>query len=903
MKKLLLVMLLTCALVTSVSAGKKKRPETVGEKGPKIVVFNAGRPWMGQSISNLLATSGCRAVCVDSRYLDGFGGASIKVNMTDVREPEPWDGITPALSQLSTKKLVVFHDFKDENLTKMLTPERIAQLRAFVEKGGHILFTIHTPFEVGDLLPVKLGEYESVEGEDYVAKRPSAPEFAAFPETMPVFKQFRQAVPVDGAEVLSNITIRGYTAAPYLVRKKLGEGSVTFFNGEYTYAHQLKEFSNWAYGAAFFCAVAANAGDIKLDAEKKITVMQPIPGRNEIGEVSVAVKSPVIGITPNDAAVSVADNTATFGNGCKITLSPLGSVSVSYPGVENPLIRKYNIPEISYSTDRSFFDDKTAEATDAAATLTAADIKWQVASFTAEGNTAVITYTAPDSEMRWIFTAGKLDLDGREYAGIADRVEIVKCPLYLNALSFKAELTPPEPLFARRNSCYSPPRGYSDFDMSGKTDGDTSNWSFFGSGQPFELVACQNGVYLANIEEAESMTAQLIRKKGSAFIDNIRNVGVGRVHAPVATKNYWHWFSAGPERGHNEYLAMYQLQRRDLRRKAGLKELPAYPICRYSHQISKEEQKAVRDAAIKAGYRFLALPGVEEPPDHSYSPDRHPMLQELQAAGVGAHIWTAGSYVQGDGGWIYQNHPEWFVRDKNGKIFAYAGKRYPVIDVNNPEFFEWYCSIAKPAIERGVKWVYRDMDGAAAGAVNYAKEESPNGMASQIKFYRFFHENGCRVAIEGMNPLALDEYWYRPALYKPFTGNEFCLVGSVPSANFHEGLELDFFRTGMFGCFPITELSGYTFQFDRVKDEVVRANRMVSLVPKFNETLDHVGMPFIRETEFGTTWIGDKGGALLFWNPAKKVTVELPEGWKIRGVEGNVLTDVQADAIYLLEKK
>ena len=103
--------------------------------------------------------------------------------------------------------------------------------------------------------------------------------------------------------------------------------------------------------------------------------------------------------------------------------------------------------------------------------------------------------------------------------------------------------------------------------------------------------------------------------------------------------------------------------------------------------------------------------------------------------------------------------------------------------------------------------------------------------------------------------------------------------------------------------FSTTELSGYTFQFDRVKDEVVRANRMVSLVPKFNEALDNTGMPFVRETEFGTTWIGEKGGALFFWNPAKKVTVNLPAGWKIKGVDGNVLTDVKEDAIYLLEKK
>lgn len=75
------------------------------------------------------------------------------------------------------------------------------------------------------------------------------------------------------------------------------------------------------------------------------------------------------------------------------------------------------------------------------------------------------------------------------------------------------------------------------------------------------------------------------------------------------------------------------------------------------------------------------------------------------------------------------------------------------------------------------------------------------------------------------------------------------------------------------------------------------------MLKQLNAALDNTGMPFIRETAFGTTWIGENGGALFFWNPVKKVTVNLPDGWKIKGIEGNVLTDVKADAIYLLEKQ
>lgn len=910
MKKWYLYLALIPALILSMGANKQKMPPKVGEKGPWMILFNGGRPWQGEGKAKTLSSAGCRVISLDSRYLDGFGGATLKVNIGDTVEPKPFDGISKVLDlkkltlgNTVNRKLILFHNLSEKNLASILTPERVEILHKYVEAGGNILFTIKAPRTLDSLLPIKLGDFEDANDIPLYATRPVGKEYEIFPEKLPVFKQFRTGELMPDSEALSMIcTEDGNPIAPYIARRKIGKGTVTFLNTESEYAHQLKEFSNWAYGNAFFVAVVSDSGKMKLNAEKFITKMQDIPERKQVEEVTVDVLEPQLGVTEISSAPVIADNVATFGDGSKVQLFEDGSVSVTYPGEEKPFIDKFFIPEIGYSTDRTFFNAATAEANDEAATITAADIKWKAKSFTVEGNKAVVTYIAPESEMRWVFTAGKLALDGRDFYGIAEHVEVVKCPLLLNTISFKSQLTPEKPLFARRNSCYSPPRGYAEFDMTGKKDADTYSWGFFGSGQPFELLVCEDSVYMASIASPQAISPKMIRKQGDKFIDNSRSQSWGRIHAPANTADYWHWFSRGPERGHNDYLAMYQYQRQHLRRQVGLKELPVYPNARYTHQVTKAEQEAVRDAAAKAGFRFLRLTGCEEPADVSFSPDRFDLISSLKAKGVASTIWTAGSYVQGDGGWIYQNHPEWFVRDKKGKIFAYGSGRYPVIDINNEDYLQWYFSIAKPAVEAGIGWVYRDMDGAAAGCINYAKPESPHGMASQIRVYKFFHDLGCRVGIEGMNPLVIDEYWYRPALYQPFAGNEFCLVGSVPSGNFWEGLELDFFRAGMFGCFITTELSGYTFQFDRVKDEVVRANRMVSLVPKFNEALDNTGMPFIRETEFGTTWIGEKGGALLFWNPAKKVTVNLPQGWKIKGVDGNVLTDVQPDAIYLLEK-
>ncbi|MCQ2352252.1 MAG: hypothetical protein MJ033_02100 [Victivallaceae bacterium] len=890
-----------CAVL--LTAGPQKMAPTVGTKGPLIAVLNGGRPYLGNEMCNMLIKAGCRGINVNGTYLDGFSGAPIRINMTDKVEPTPFDGITPLLKRLAGKKLVIFHDIPADSMSRMLTKERIAKLRQYVENGGNILFTLDCPNEVGDLLPLEMEEAGEVEMPLF-ADRPAGEDFAFFPEKIPVYRAIHPGCAVDGAVVLSVIRDeKGNEVAPFLVRKSIGKGTVTFLNAEIAFARQMKEFSNWAYGKAFFIAVAGNCAKIKVNVNPLIQKMQDIPARQEIGEIAVDVKIPQLAVAEDVDAPKITGKTAVFSNGCRLTLAADGSVEIIYPGKKDALIRNYRIPEISYSTDRTLFDAATAEATDGAAKVTAAGIKWQVAGFAADGKCAVITYRAKDSEMRWIFTAGKLALDGREYTGIADRVDVVKCPLYINKIVFTSELAPEKPLFARRYACYQPPRGYHDFDMTGKTSADTSLWGVFGSGQPFELVACENAVFLAGIDEAQAVSTQLFRKKTDKAITRIRHHGFGRVHAPVASKNYWHWYDVGAERGHNEYLAMYQYMRQNLRRKAGLKELPAYPCVSVVHQVSAEEQEIVRQTAAKAGYRFFKLIGCEEPADVSFSASRFPLIREMRDMGMRSHIWTAGSYVQGDGGWIYNHHPEWFVRDKDGKIFAYGDGRYPVIDINDEAYGKWFRELVTPALDAGIGWVYRDMDGAASDTVNYAQKESPNGLAAQIELYRFFHEKDCRVAIEGMNPLVIDENWYRPALYTPFAGIEFCLVGGAPWGWFYEGLELDFFRLGMFDCFPITEFSGYTFRFERIKDELVRADRMVSLVPKFNEALDHVGMPFIRETAFGTTWMSEKGGALFFWDPVEKVTVNLPDGWKIRGIDGNVLTDVKADAIYLLERK
>ncbi len=904
MLKKILVLALLCAVAVALPAGKSSLPKWKGNNGSKVLLFNGGRPWQGDDLANVFVKQKCRVRSINSKYLDGFGGASIKDHANDKVEPTPMDGITPAMKDLSIYKLVIFHLFKQDLLDQMLTPERIATLRTYVENGGNVIFFLNAPGDAGDLLPVELGGIESVDAEiPLTANCPEGDLFKCFPKTLPVLAYYRQAVPTSGAEVLSWITSpAGDKLMPYIARKTIGKGTVTFVNAESRYALTLKEFSQWAYGAAFFIAISADSGKFAASPEKLLRSYQPIPGRSDVGEVEVSVLPPENKIIENPTAPVIADRTATFANGVKLVVNANGELAVSFPGDEKPFFHKLAIPQLGVAADRNYFDDATAEATDAAAKVEAIDLNWQFEKLYADGGNAVLVYTAPGAEMHWIFKAGKLLLDGRTMEGFADRVEVLKADdRYLTTLTFEAELDPVAPKFARRFSCYSEPRGYSDFDMSGKTKSDTSDWSVFGSGQPFELLVYENGIYLAHIDDVQAVNVRMSRDKGAEYIANKRAIPVGRVHAPVQSACYWHWKGEGAERGHNDYLAIYQFMRKMLRAKANLQELPAYPMGHYNH-ISKGEAEVVTDLIRQAGYRYILIPGFETFITSTFSPNTYERNRELLAMGLQVRVWSAGSYEQGNGGWILNHHPEWFVRDKNGKVFSYGG-RYPVIDVNNPEFFKWFTELVKPAIESGIRGVYRDMDGAAGNCINYALKESPHGLASQVKFYRFFHDNNCRVSVEGMNPIVLDEYWYRPDKYTSLHGYEFALVGGAPMNYDPFGLTLDPFRLGMYASFMTFDNSGTMLGFDRVPGEVERGKRVLSFVPKFNEALDNTGMPYVRETPFGTTWIGDKGGALFFWNPAKKVTVELPANWKIRGVNGNVLTDVKGDSIYLIDKQ
>ena len=137
--------------------------------------------------------------------------------------------------------------------------------------------------------------------------------------------------------------------------------------------------------------------------------------------------------------------------------------------------------------------------------------------------------------------------------------------------------------------------------------------------------------------------------------------------------------------------------------------------------------------------------------------------------------------------------------------------------------------------------------------------------------------SGSRVVSTGMDPLVLDG---ADVSRHDLGRAPFALVGGA----WKRVRGVDAFTAAAYGAFPAEGAS---------PDGAVAAS--------VAEALRLCVMPFVRETPFGTVWVGKDGGAIFFLKDADDVDVKLPTSWTIRGVKGARLKGVKAGTVYVLE--
>lgn len=880
-------------------------------KGENVLLFHGSRPWVAGNTTAFLSESGCRVTTLDSKYLDGLGGASIKAFLTDLVEPEPMDGITPAMERLGDYKLVVVTAIPPAMQKKFFTPERIEKLKAYVKNGGSLMVNCHVPETLGDLLPVKLGPMLENQ-ENFRVKRPAGKIFSVLPEEWPCLAPFRKAELLSGAELLAPVVDgQGTQTGIFATVRNYGKGRVLFFNEDWNRKQGMRQIFSWAYGKALMTALAGSVSGIPLDPAKTLYLLTPPPERKVHEKLTLSVAQPRMELRENTENAVVAEQDGRseirFANGIRIQVSADGAVDVFWKDAKVPYLRGLRAPELVFSGRLIEVDVDTAEALENAKAGKTVSGKWTFQGIRREEpRSATLAFRNENGTMlEWRFKAGTLHLDGRDFAAFAERVSIPKSSGMIESLKFNSQFaagTDSAGHLARRMSCYSPPRGYAEFDLSGAKKADTWSWQFFGSGQPFTWIVSPAGIYSEFVDSPVPASPRLQVAQGDKAVSQELKLIAGYRRAPLEMPYVWHAFSPGAERGNNDWMAMYQFQRKNLREKTGLKSFAPPPTATWQNVCTQAEIDAALKTAAELGFKRIALPWCPSPIESIDSAKSLEAYRKVRSHGLIPFPWTAGDYSHGDSEEIYRNHKDWYLRDLDGKIFSYM-KIHPVLDLNNRDFREWYFGKMSNAVTAGAGAFYFDMYGAAIGNINYGLPESKPGLAGACDIFRFFSERNIPIGVEGQNPLAIDNWWFRQRLYNSFQGREFSLLCASPSTGTAgDDLALDYFRTSMYGAFTYINVDGYAKRFERTPGELKMIERMGKLNPHINKAQEIVGYPFIRETPFGTVWISDRGGALFFYDAVRELKVELPEGWGIEGVAGNVLKDVKPDSIYCLKK-
>ena len=461
-------------------------------------------------------------------------------------------------------------------------------------------------------------------------------------------------------------------------------------------------------------------------------------------------------------------------------------------------------------------------------------------------------------------------------------------------------------LKTRRMACYTSLRGYGHYDLSGKRKIRLPKWNFFGSGQPFVYMNSQEGVFAEFPDRAMPLYAQIDLGKNAKQVSRDLFLSVGRKRNKLKTGEIWHIYSAGAEDIENDYIAIWQTVRRHLREQEKVKSFPI--LSRASWGTGRhgwEHRKKVIDAAAKLGFSTMRLPyspcAMEKLDDADHMKD----YKYISECGMLPRPWSPGGYLHGQTEQVFKDHPEWFIRKANGKIYGYFNDNYPVADFNNPDFRNWYYALIRRCKAGGMGAIYMDMIGAAAQLVNYAGKEAEPNLNGIVEVFRFLSSEDLSFGIEGMNPLAIDNYWYRRFRYTPMAGKEFAMISSSLVLKPEDGdtFSLDPFRMAMYNANGRIDLDGYVANIERFPNEIKMIEKLGTMLPEIERTFKRFRLPFIKTTEFGTLWTEGDKGALFFYDSVESITLDLPDGWGIENVKGNTLKNIKPETIINIGKE
>ncbi len=883
-------------------------PRPKGKKGgPAILMIGGMRPWMTNTLAREICRYGADLYLINGTYMGGMSGASIKITPQDPVEPTPLNYLPFEFNQLDRYKVVFLSALSAENQTRVLGDRRLEQLKKYVQNGGNLVLTVNTPEILADVTPVELGDLEPTTDSLFV-RRPEGARFSSLPKKWRNVDPYRVAAPKKDARVLAWLeNEKGEHQSVYAAIWKYGKGNVLFFNNDYNRRNENIQFFRWAYRYRLIAALLGEAGDFQLtQPEETESHIQP----KMLDQADVTITAPAMTLEKVPATVTVDGNIAKFSNGYVVAVGDKG-LDITFPGAAKPYLRQVKFPAIGYPKAVTRSDDtSTGEATNQKSDFHAANVKLQVKTITG-GDQLTITLANADDSIRldWIFVTGKADVDGRSLAGIGEKIIVHSLgKKLLNNLQLNYRVDVGNKRF-RRFACYQPPRGYNEYDLSGKGDAELRSWGFFATGQPFTWIEGENAVLCEFVDELFPVSFNGRTKKGDPCFDETINFHYGRVKAPQKSAIFWHMAMDKKYDTSNDWIALYQFLRHVYRVKAGFPEIPACPTACYSDMATDTEIDEIIQAAKEFGYKIIDVPLCPLQIEDFTIPATVAKYERIKKAGLIAYPWHPCCHTPGQSP-LVQQHPEWFIHDENGKIAGYFGGHYRTADMDHPEFRKWYQNVIDTMLDHGVGVCWYDMGGSASGTYNFATPESRVGLWPQMEIYKYYYDRGHFVVTEGMNPCVLDGYIFRADSYnRPLRGREFPFIGA---SSIRDAMYFDYFRTSMYGYFIKTPLDAWASKFESHPGELAYLQKIKNYMPAINAALDN-GMPFIRETPFGTTWTAEKGAAIFCFDGVKNLQVSLPENFvpvsmtladgKTTKLDEKIPKNVEPGTIILIEKR
>ena len=407
--------------------------------GPEILLMQGGRPWVANDTAAVFNSTGAKCIVLTSAWLDGFGGAPIRPLLNDSNEPKPYDGITPAWSQLSAFKAVVIIGISGKNQSGILTEERVAELRKYVENGGGLVLGINAPSSLGDLLPVAPGKLNNHE-KGMFARHSAVEAFAKLPEEFPIVENWRTAELRQGSETLATLhNANGDVAGIYIAKRRIGKGSVVWINVEYERRQGVVQHYTWAWNKALLAALVNEAGGLDLNIMGAVRMPPQKLPQKTLEPLSVTLDVPAERLGDVRGEVVVDGGTAILPDGTRLSQNQDGSIDVFWKGHDKPSMR-LEIPVLHSDSKALVYSSETAEAVDVKRQGSRIAIDWKSDGIVG-GKTAVFRYSAAGgASCAYEFKASSLELDRRTYSSLASRLTVTESPLLISSIEFPKRL-------------------------------------------------------------------------------------------------------------------------------------------------------------------------------------------------------------------------------------------------------------------------------------------------------------------------------------------------------------------------------------------------------------------------------------------------------------------------------